>query len=199
MSVTSIVSVLALGVGTTFALLTSNTATLSNNTITTGSAAIKLCKANAGGEDNWKNTLAGNFTLSDMVPGASERELTAGADIEVGNDSGTLTDNLTGPTRCNGYLDAASSSDVNLKLVPKIETLVCPGTLPTDLQLRFDIGGIDSGYGTLAFWQTNTTQYGVQFSPDQNGQIKVFSQLSSGATQQNNTCTFDLTFTGGQV
>jgi len=197
LSATSLVSVVALGIGTTYALFTSNTVTMSANSITTGVAAIKLCRATT--DDAWRNALTTNFTLTGMIPGGVEKELTTGAEIHVGNDSGGLINNLTVPTRCNTYGDTASSSSTNVKLVPKIQNLVCPGTLPTDLQLRFEIGGIDSGFGTMAFWQTNATPYGAQFNPDQDGQVKIFSQLSSGATDQGTACTFDVTFQGLQV
>ena len=195
LSAASLLGVLALGIGATYALFTSNTATLSNNTITTGAAAIKLCNATTG--DQWANSLATNFTLTGMVPGATERELTLGTTLFAGNDSGTLNNNLGGD--CTTYLDTASNSSVNMKLVPKVSFVSCPGGVENDIQITFVIGGVDSGYGTLAFWSTNAGTYGVQLNPDDTGLVKVFSQLPSGATVQGTACNFDITFQGLQV
>lgn len=86
-SIISLAVVLALGAGATYALFTSNTVTISNNTLTTGEAAIKLC--NADGTNNWKTSVNPSFTLADMIPGG-EGELSEGMRIYLGNDGGGL-------------------------------------------------------------------------------------------------------------
>lgn len=195
-SATSIVSVIALGAGATYALFTSNTVTLSNNTITTGEAAIKVCNATVG--DQWDNSLATNFTLDGMVPGAAERQLTDGTTLFVGNDEGSLDNNLGGDcTTYNGAIQ--SNSSINVKLVPQIVLNSCPAAVADELELRFVIGGVDSGYGDITFWTTNAGVYGVQLDPDDTGLVQVYSQLPASATQQGETCTFDITFQGQQV
>lgn len=196
LSATSLLSVLALGIGATYALFTSNTATLSANTLTTGLAEIRVCKENTPG--TWDTTAAG-FTVSAMVPGAAESELTTGSQVYLGNDDGTLNTEL-GAGICDQYTGAPGSSDIPLQMVPKLSNLSCGNvSLETDMQLRFVINSIDSGYGTLSFWTTNTTPYGGTFTPGVAHQVQIFTKLSSGATVQNTSCTFNVDFQGSQV
>lgn len=195
-SATSIVSILALGVGATYALFTSVPVTLSANTLTTGLAEIRICKETA--EGTW-NTTATGFTVGGLVPGAAETELTTGVDVFLGNDDGTLATEL-GAGVCDAYTGAPGSSDIPLQMIPKISTLVCGDvSLETDMELRFLINGNSTGYETLAFWETNTTPIAQTFAPGQAFEVQIFTQLDTGATFQNTSCTFDMDFQGSQV
>lgn len=198
MSIASLVAVLAIGAGSTFALLTSNTATIANNSVTSGTASIKLCNNNAGATDNaWSNSING-FSTTGLLPGV-EKELTVGQDVFVGNDNGHLDTAITSPTKCGGYHDTASTSDTSLKMVPQITAPVCDsGITPDDVNLKFIIGGQDSGYGTLTFWETNTTAYSAAIAQNATATVQMFVKLNSSFTGQNKKCVFNATFQGQQ-
>lgn len=196
-SATSIVAVIALGAGATYALFTSNTATISANTLTTGLAEIKICKESTPG--TWNSSVSPGYTIGGLVPGASETEVTAGSQIYLGNDDGDLENEL-GTGICDAYTGPEGSSDISLQMVPKISDLVCGDvSLQTDMQLRFLINGNNTGYGSLAFWTTNTSPIAQTFAPGQAFQVQIFTQLSSLATVQDTSCTFDLDFQGAQI
>lgn len=197
-SIISLVAVLALGAGATYALFTSNTVTVSNNTLTTGEATIKLC--NVDGDNEWQNSISPVFTLTDLVPGAVEEELSATAEIWLGNDGGGLVP--VAPGKCTAYdaIDGVGSSDVTMNFVPVVTNLVCgDASLLNDLTLRLELNGTTMNTLSLGTWAANITAYGPTLAPDFAGQLKLYAALDSGATVQNTTCTFDVTFTGEQV
>jgi len=194
-SLVTLVAVIALGVGVTFAAFTSNTATISASSLTTGDANIKLC--NSDGDDQWKNLISPALSLSDLVPGDTDKDLTAGVDIYLGNDSGDLTDNIA--DECNTYGDTAGSSDVELSMVPTISNIVCDNAnLDDQFKVKFQIGSDQTGYLSLAQWSGNTSTVLPVFSIDESNQVKIFAELDSSATDQNANCTFDISFVGQQ-
>lgn len=197
-SIVSLVAVLALGVGVTYALFTSNTVTISNNTLTTGEATIKLC--NRDGTNNWKNSISPGLILTDMVPGVEEELTDDTHRIYLGNDGGNLSALWGGV--CDSYGDPAGSSDVPMRMVPKVMNVNCFGDsiLKDQLKLRFTFsGGDDTGLGTLTYWMGNVAPYGPTFAVDAGYRIRMYSELDPSATLQNKTCTFDVDFTGVQV
>lgn len=195
-SVFSLVAILALGTGATYALFTSNTVTVSNNTLTTGNATVKIC--NALGANNWRNSVNPSFVANKLVPGGPEKELSSTGELYLGNDNGGLVP--VAPGKCTSYFDAAGMSDVPMKFVPQMTAVTCDdASLKDQMMVRFEIGGVDSGYGSLTFWETNTTTYGATVNPDFAGSLKIYTKLDSAATLQNKTCTFNATFTGKQV
>lgn len=194
-SLASLGLVLSLGAGATYALFTSNSTTLQSSALTTGEAAIKLCNDSSDGSHTWKNTIAPLLSLNSLAPGADDSELTANHDLYVGNDDGSLSAGT-----CTTYEDAASSSDVSMKLVPVLANLTCgDDSLKNDLKLKFDIGGTASSTKSLDDWTTNTTSYGIVLAPGDEQEVKIFADFASASTVQNKTCTFDVTFTGKQV
>src|SRR3989338_7009653 len=137
MSISSLAAVLVIGAGVTYALLTSNTATISATTLNTGTATIKLC--NSTGENDWRNLISG-FTVDGLVPGGPEKEVTDLVEIFVGNDNGGL-DTALGVDVCDSYFDAAGTSDVDMKIVPSLTGVVCSdASLEGDISLRFAFG-----------------------------------------------------------
>src|SRR3989344_7439758 len=117
MSVSSLVTVLAVGVGATYALFTSNPVTISETTVNTGDATIKLC--NATGANNWRNSISG-FTVDGLVPDGPEKEVTLGASVYVGNDHGGFATAVDGGATCGAYFDTAGTSNVDMKMVPSV-------------------------------------------------------------------------------
>lgn len=196
MSISSLVAVLVIGAGVTYALLTSNTATISATTLTTGTATIKLCK-NTGAND-WRNSVSG-FTVGGLVPGV-EKEVTAGEVVYIGNDDGAL-DTAFGTSVCDSYSDAAGTSDVDMKMVPSVSITSCSDpSLEDDISLRFEIGLTDSGYGSLSFWAApNTTPYGDTVVINGTQLVKIFATLDLTSEIAGGTCTFDTNFSGEQV
>lgn len=191
-------SVLALvGGGVTYALFTSNTVSITSNSLTSGSAEIKLCDATV--EEKWTNSLAG-FSLSNLIPNAPEEELTEGKDILLGNDSGTLNNNHADD--CTAYADGVTpgSSDTTLNIVPKVASTSCDeAALEDQLELQFSVGGTLSAWQSLSLWEANTASVGSSLAPDADIPIQVFARLDDLATDQDSGCTFDVTFTGEQV
>ena len=68
--VVSIAVVVALGVGATYAAFTSNTVTISNNQLATGSANIKVCN-NTNLANGWQESINPNLTLAGLTSGIS--------------------------------------------------------------------------------------------------------------------------------
>ncbi len=197
-STITLVAVLVLGAGVTYAQLTSNEVTIGTSAMTSGESALKLC--NDTGDDMWKLTISPALSLAGMVPGEAERELTEGKDIYAGNDDGTLNANSLNPVGCNGYGDTAGSSDVNMRLVPSIENPVCAeGISLTDMTLSFQIGDTGSNHADLSFWDNNITAFGDTLAPSNLKEIKIFAKLKSNVTKQNAACTFDVKFSGEQI
>lgn len=197
-SVVSLVAVIALGAGVTYAQLTSNQVSIGTSAMTSGESSLKLC--NDTGDDMWKLTISPALSLAGMVPGDAERELTEGKDIYAGNDSGTLNVNSLSSGGCNGYGDTAGSSDVNMRLVPSVDTVVCTGGITAaDMTLSFQIGSTGSNQANLGFWDTNTTAFGDTLTPNELKEIQIFGKLNSNVTQQNAACTFDVKFSGEQI
>ena len=196
MSIASLVAVLAIGGGATYALLTTNNTTIANNSVTSASATLKLCNNNGSGTDNqWSNSITG-FSTTGLIPG-TEKELTLGADVFAGNDNAAL--NAAIPTKCTAYHDASGLSDVNVQLVPQVANVTCElGITAGDVQLRFVLGGHDSGYSTLTAWETNTATESASIAPNATASVKMFVKLDSSFTAQHKNCHFDATFKGQQ-
>jgi len=197
-STITLVAVLVLGAGVTYAQLTSNDVTIGTSAIASGESALKLC--NDTGDDNWKLMISPSLSLAGMIPGDAERELTDGKDIYAGNDGGSLNANDLASGGCYQYGDAAAGSVVNMRLVPSLENVVCePGIGLSDMTLSFQIGTTGSNQADLGFWDSNTTAFGDTLAPDDLKEIKIFGKLNSSVTQQNAACTFDVKFSGEQI
>ncbi len=209
-SILSLTAVAVVGGGATYAAFTTNAVTIANNSVTAGSANLKIC--NKVDTNNWRTSITPNLKVANLTPGAAATELTnsdsSATAIFIGNDGGSLTTNSI--SGCASYSDPAGSSDITLKLQPEITTgtLVCDSGAPTlkdNLQLQFkfyDQAGtlVDSSTTrTLADWVANTTNYGTNFAPNDIQQIKLFASLKSTATAQDANCTFEVKFTGEQI
>jgi hypothetical protein len=191
-------AILGMGGTVSYALFNASAVSITSNSLSTGAAEIKLCNASVG--DTWTGTIPG-FSLSNLIPGGNELELTSGVNLFVGNDSGNLNNNLGAD--CTNYTGPAGSSDVSLNLVPKVTTISCldpaANTLDDHLMLKFEIGGDPSAYKSLADWQTNATQVSTALATDGTKSVKMFAKLDAAATAQNQTCTFDSTLAGDQA
>src|SRR5690606_6973057 len=136
-SVVSLVAVVALGGGVTYALFTSNTVTLGATQVTTGNADLRIC--NVAGTNDWKDVINPALNVGDLVPGV-EKQITNTGDIHLGNDNGTLA-TVFGDTRCDSYAVPAGSSDVAFKVNPQLPgPAACTDTTLNDtLRLKFKI------------------------------------------------------------
>lgn len=179
-----------------YATFTSNAAQITNNRLTTGSANVKLCDSK--GQNAWQNSITPEVNLTSMLPN-EERNLMGDRAVYFGNDNGFLETSLENET-CPIYNDIAGSSNTPVVLMPNaiFAAESCPDTLPSNIRLRFEIDGIDSGYKTLNAWSSNTARYGAAILPGQASTVKVFAQLSSTTTAQNATCDFTVNLTGKQ-
>jgi hypothetical protein len=193
--------VLVLGVGATYAQFTSNPVTIAGSQAITGAADLKLCNSNqsaGNGDGDWVESIVPSpgMIAADLVPGGPEKELTANKFIFLGNDNGSLP-------IANGHCDSnptPGSSDVSMQLIPSIAGVSTCGDSETKMLLRFEIGAVDSGYGTIDFWRNNTTNaYGPMFAPGNDHQVKVFVKLDGTATAQDAACNFDMKFIGNQA
>ncbi len=188
---------ITLGIGATYASFTSNSVTLANTTVTTGSANLKLCDNQSGNQ--WQTAISPLFNLSGLNPD-QERELFSDRSLYIGNDNGQLA-TATGTSDCSGYGgDPVGSSSVNLRLVPNVSFTEesCPAPLPSNLKLRFEVNGIATDNKTLTSWSSNTTSVDPVIVPGQVGQIRTFVIMSSTATAQGTNCNFNISFTGKQ-
>ncbi|MBI4032401.1 hypothetical protein HY374_01715 [Candidatus Berkelbacteria bacterium] len=200
-SVVSLVAVVALGGGVTYALFTSNAVTVSQTQVTTGSADLKICNSinsTPAGSNTWKNSVSPLIDFDGINPGDTNVNVTTGHSIYVGNDGGQLQDNLG--AECNSY-DAsvtAGTSTVDMKMVPVVTATSCPN-LSNDLSLRFGFDGTFTSYKTVTAWGTNTSALGPTFAVDDAKLMTIEGKLASGVTLQDENCTFDVNFTGEQV
>jgi hypothetical protein len=195
----ALLTTLGIGALATFALFTSNTATISNNLLTSGTANIKLCDATTTtGTNTWSDTIAPNLNLTGVAPG-EDKQLTADKEIYLGNDSSDLDDNL-GSGKCN--TGSNGNSTVNLRMIPKViyDTGLCSATLADLFKLKFQIGaaGNTTDYKTLAEWAVNTETIPPTFNPDEDRRVRVFATLADEASEQGATCSFNITFHGEQ-
>ncbi|MBI2590070.1 hypothetical protein HYW32_03580 [Candidatus Berkelbacteria bacterium] len=204
-SILSLVSVLAIGGGVTYALFTSNTVTVGQSQMTTGGADLRICNSlnsNPVGSNTWKDSISPTIDFSAVNPGDTDIDVTLGHEMYLGNDDGTLEDAVGGGI-CSGYDGAITpgNSTVPLNMIPTISNIVCTGgsDLENQLSLRFNLGGSFTGYKTLTGWSTNTTDYLPDFLT---GEAKMFSmqaKLPSAYALQDATCTFDTNFQGEQA
>jgi hypothetical protein len=193
-----IASALSLGIGATFASFTSNVVSITGSTVTTGEAALKVC--DVGETNKWSNTISPSLSISGVIPG-EERDLLGTHEIYLGNDDGNLTNNLMN-SACSSYsADPVGSSDVAMKILPNVflPTGSCPDALTSNIKLRFEVNGTSTDAKTLNAWVTNTTQAEPILGAGQEGQLKVYAQLSSTTTSSNTPCSFTLNFTGKQA
>jgi hypothetical protein len=195
-SLVVVVATLGMGASASYASFTSNQVTVPGNVLTTGQAAIKVC--DVGQLGNWSYATGSSNNLSGLIPD-EERELFVSRDIVIGNDNGNLTHALANGS-CQSYGEAASASTAPVKLLPTTSFAAenCPDTLPSQIRLRFDFDGADTGYRTLNSWSTNTTQYGPVIPPGGTTKVRMFAQLSSTATAQALSCTFGIQMNGKQ-
>ena len=183
---------------TSYAAFTSNEVTIQASSVTTGSANMAICYAT--GANTWKGLIAPSLAVTDLVPGDTVgKNLTAGKDLYIGNDNGSLPPVL-GSGICNSYDGAFTpgSSDVTLNIVPKVTSLSCPSTLPGEISIALKLDGSTVATDTLTGWSTNTTSVG-SFAPGATRKIEMTATLNSSATDQNTTCTFDFVFGGSSV
>jgi hypothetical protein len=136
-----------------------------------------------------------------MIPG-EERDAFAGRIMYVGNDNSSL-ETAAGGSRCTTYDTSMprEKSTVVMKVVPTLAwaSETCPNSLANDLQVKIDVDTATSGYKTLQTWSSNVTDVGSQLAPNAASQFKVYTQLASGSTVQNGSCTFTINLTGKQV
>lgn len=188
-----------LGAGAAYAFYLSNTVSIGNNTVTTSEAAIKVCDVT--GNNRWTTSMSPALNLSAMVPG-EERDAFAGRIMYVGNDNSSL-ETAAGGSRCTTYDTSVprEQSTVAMKLVPTLAWAneSCPISLANDLQVKIDVDTASSGFKTLQTWSSNAADVGSQLAPNSASQFKVYTQLASGSTVQNGSCTFTINLTGKQV
>lgn len=201
-SVLSLVAVVALGGGVTYALFTSNQVTVSQTQVTTGSADLKVCNSSASspaGTNTWKESISPVIDFDGLNPNDSAIEISSGHVMYLGNDDGSLGDAVDS-VLCNTYDGTATVGDstVDMRMVPSVSAVSC--TIPDDLQLRFDLGGTLSPYKTLTAWSLpNATDYAPTFLVGEAKQLKIEAKLDGDVTSQNETCTFDIHFSGEQA
>lgn len=194
-SALSLVVVIALGAGTTFAVLQSQPVEITSNVITTGSADIALCDAKDTNTnpDTWTNTITG-YTLIGLAPGDTNQELTDTQELYLGNDDGTLETAISG--ECTG--DSTGTSSVSLRMVPSVNLGTCAAGLADDLKLKFQIGANSTTYQTLTAWDTNVATTPPTFAEGDANQLKVFAEMANDA-DSSGSCNFDISFIGEQV
>ena len=196
------ISLALICVAVVYATFISNSIDIANNTVSTGQAALKLCHAESSelpaGQNGWVTSVTPYLNANNMAPG-EERNLLGSQTILIGNDSGYL-DALPAGDPCGHYGEPSSLSSTALKLTPTVSFTEesCPDPLATNIKVRFDVKGIDTGYKTLNSWKTNTTSVEPVFEIGQSGRLGIFSQLSTTATVQNGICNFAIHLVGKQ-
>ncbi len=188
---------LVLGISGAYASFTSNVVNIQGTSITTGQAVLKLCDKAIR---VWRNTLTPNISLADMNP-EEERDIFSERELWVGNDGGKLHSGIEqGTSPCFTYAEGFGHSTTPLRLVPNvvIASETCPDPLPSNIKLRFELNGQDTGAKTLNAWNTNTTQFDPVITANQRITLKAYAQLSSTTTSQNGNCAFTINFTGKQ-
>ncbi len=195
-SLAFIVLALGLGVSATYASFTSNSVMIAGNTLTTGQATLKLC--DISGANSWDSSINPSLNLSQVIPN-EERDLLLTREVYVGNDNGHLVGSA-GSGKCTNYSNPAGGSSTPLRLLPNISFApeTCPDTLPSNIKLRFEINGMDTGYKTLNSWSSNATSFDPLLNPGGAATVKAFALLSAGTTNQQGSCTFTITFAGKQ-
>ncbi len=193
-----VVASLTLGVGAAYASFVSNNVGVTGVTLTTGEANLKLCDSSQG---TWLNTISPPVSTGLLLSPGEERDIFSDRIITIGNDDGNLGD--TGDSNsCTNYgTDPVGHSSVTLKLVPKVtfEETACIDPLPSNLKLRFEINGQTTDAKTLNSWSSNATQFEPTFPAGAEGTVKTMASLSSTATAQQASCTFNISFTGKQI
>lgn len=204
-SALSLVATLAIGGGVTYALFTSDPVTITGTTIASGSDVIRICNANTStpaGTNTWKDSIAPVINFSAVNPGATGVDVSAGHNMYLGNDNGSLGSALGGGI-CDAYQAGVTpgNSTVNVRMTPTLLNLNCPTdpTLSTAMEIRFDLGGTLTPYKTLDAWVANTSWYGPTFNPGSANPVQILARLDSSFATQNATCTFDIQFVGQQV
>jgi len=196
-SILTIAVVIAAGAGVTYAQFVSNTVSITGSQATTGDANLKLC--NVEGNNNWHNTIAPSLVANNLIPGGAEVELTANDAVYLGNDNGSLNNNLG--TDCDSYgAVTPGSSDVVLDVIPTVTNLSCEQeSLETNTMLKISLGGDAGVEKSLAAWEANTVNPLINvISPDEAMQLEMFATLHNDETNPNATCTFDINFIGHQ-
>jgi len=205
-SVLSLVAVVALGGGVTYAVFTSNQVTVSQTQVTTGSADLKVCNSDQStppGSDTWKNSISPVIDFDGINPGDSNIDVSVGHSMYIGNDDGSLDDNIVGPpVECDDY-DAGVTpgiSTVDMKMMPVLgDPDVGCLTLKDDMELRFGFDGSYTPYKTLTDWFGNSSVYGPKFLVGESKQLTIQAKLDNGVDSQDENCTFDVSFEGQQV
>lgn len=199
-AVTFILTVLLVGAGIAYAVYLSNVVNISNNTITTTEAAIKVCDRKSF-PGYWSTGLAVPIAVNDMVPG-QEVDLYEGHEIYIANDGGGLNFAFPGTT-CTSYAPTVerAATKVRLKLRPTVtyDPESCSEGLANDLQLRFDMSGVSGSYASLKEWSAQQDLVGDILSPNTFSYTRVYARLSEESTQQKSSCKFAVNFGGIQV
>lgn len=201
-SALSLVATLAIGGGVTYALFTSNVVTISGNTtVSAGSANLAICNTSSNGSDTWKGDIQPQLDLSGLNPGSTDIEVTAGHELYLGNDDGSLQDSVL-TDGCDSYEPGfiLGNSTVEQKFMPHVTVNNCPN-MADDLSLEFVLGGAPiSGYKTLNAWQANTSFFNnPTLLAGEAKQLQIFAKLSQNFSLPGETCTFNIDFTGRQV
>jgi hypothetical protein len=206
-SLLSLVATIAIGGGVTYALFQSNQVTLSQTTLSTGTADLRICNSNQStptGSNTWKNSISPVLSIAGLTPGGSYADVTPNSRFFFGNDNGSLATTLG--TECTTYESGVTpgTSTTSYKLVPTLSGLNCTddtGTAPflrDSLNLRFVLGATTSTGHNLAYWATNTGKLSPTFLPGEVNQLKLEAYIDSAYSTQGQTCTFDINFVGQQ-
>lgn len=191
----AVVGLVSLSGGLVYAYFISNTISIQGNQVSSGEAAVKLCDSAVAG---WTTSVTKNFDLGRLLPGQERNLMADNTTLLIGNDNGSLSD---AAAPCNAYIDRSVASNTPLRFVPRVayNAEVCSESAINDFKLRFEVDGIDTGYRSLAEWQTNDAVVEPIFQPGQFGNLKTFVQLNPESTQHNASCPFDLNLVARQA
>ncbi len=193
----SIIGSLLLSIGIAYAAFVSNALSISNNSITSGEAAIKFCDTVAANQ--WTTSMNPFTSLNRMIPG-EERDVYAGRNIYVGNDGGSLQ-GVLGSGQCNGYLTAANQSNTPLKIIPTLQFSNddCPAAAAAETLVRINLADQSSGFQPVSYWATNNTPVNLTLTANNTAHLQVSAKLDPSAVTQTAHCNFSLNLTGQQA
>jgi hypothetical protein len=201
-SVLSLVATLAIGGGITYALFTSNSVTVTQSKLTTGTANLRICDSSAStpaGTNTWQDSFSSKIDFTGLTPSTTGVDITPNQKIYLGNDDGSLQDAIDN-VLCNSYKSGVTpgNSNITLKMVPTISSLVCTDPALKDaMELGFIYGASSPTYQSLNYWTTNDTASGT-FAAGEAKTLQLKARLDPNYTNQNQNCTFDTTFVGQQ-
>ncbi len=197
----SLVATLAIGGGVTYALFTSNPVTVSSNTVSTGSANVRVCDGtNPGGQ--WQDSVSTTMSYT-INPGDDDVNVMGTNHLYLANDDGTLATAPLPVANCGSYGSGITTgtSTISMQMVPSVSNVTCTAAdsnFGSTLQVRFGNGTQWSSYRSLSSWASNTTDYVPLYAHGTTNELIIQAKLSSTYTTQGASCTFDSHFTGKQ-